>query len=384
MEDTIIETTLEHYVRHLPKGTKTLNDHRRFAESLKMGLAIYSGTPSSSQKNKQLLVPTIDVIKRLAEMENSRVKIFYSLRDTVIEMCEQSATTLREPTEKNQRALQVKKSTLDVMFKRFQTRISGLQKELDQMEENAHPLPQKAATLTSASLVAQAIYSQKELTVIEQEKKTGEHSRTSSAKSSLHLELTNLLFRPDHVQHVLEETGGFLSPLANYTLMGSFGSFSNQGTVHKAKLVGSNDENVVALKVEHLTSRISRDIISEGIVHNNIKPRNILFQNGIVKICNFGKAQNLAKFDYAKRGTLRCLAPQTAKTMIKGNNTNKELTTAVDIGALGVTLYELLEGKLPYSKVNDRVILDNIASQNAVLSLNDGYYTTSAENIFTA
>ncbi|KAH9401547.1 hypothetical protein TYRP_016941 [Tyrophagus putrescentiae] len=371
MEDTIIETTLEHYVRHLPKGTKTLNDHRRFAESLKMGLAIYSGTPSSSQKDKQLLVPTIDVIKRLAEMENSRVKIFYSLRDTVIEMCEQSATTLREPTEKNQRALQVKKSTLDVMFKRFQTRISGLQKELDQMEENAHPLPQKTATLTSASLVAQAIYSQKELTVIEQEKKTGEHSRTSSAKSSLHLELTNLLFRPDHVQHVLEETGGFLSPLANYTLMGSFGSFSNQGTVHKAKLVGSNDENVVALKVEHLTSRISRDIITNGrrtsrmlhwrtlartgIVHNNIKPRNILFQNGIVKICNFGKAQNLAKFDYAKRGTLRCLAPQTAKTMIKGNNTNKELTTAVDIGALGVTLYELLEGKLPYSKVDDRL-----------------------------
>ena len=87
MEDTIIETTLEHYVRHLPKSTKTLNDPRRLAESLKMSLAIYSGTPSSSQKDKQLLVPTISVPKRLAEMENNCVKIFNSLRDTVIEMC---------------------------------------------------------------------------------------------------------------------------------------------------------------------------------------------------------------------------------------------------------------------------------------------------------
>ncbi len=263
MEDTIIETTLEHYVRHLPKSTKTLNDPRRLAESLKMSLAIYSGTPSSSQKDKQLLVPTISVPKKLAEMENSRVKIFNSLRDTVIEMCEQSATTLREPTEKNQRALQVKKSVLDGMFKRFQTQISGFQKELDQLEENAHPFPQKTATLNSASLVVQAIYSQKELTVIEQEKKTCEHSRMSATEISLHLKLTNLLFRPDHVQYVLEKTQGFLSPLANYTLMGSFGSLSSQGTVHKAKLVGGNDENVVALKVEHLTSRISRDIISE-------------------------------------------------------------------------------------------------------------------------
>lgn len=87
MEDIIIETTLEYYVRHLPKGNKTLDDHRRLVESLKLSLAIYSGTPSSSQKDKQLLVPTISVTKRLAEMENNCVKIFNSLRDTVIEMC---------------------------------------------------------------------------------------------------------------------------------------------------------------------------------------------------------------------------------------------------------------------------------------------------------
>ena len=149
------------------------------------------------------------------------------------------------------------------MFKRFQTQISGFQKELYQLKENTQPFPQKTATFNSVSLVVQAIYSQKKLTVVEQEKKTCKHSRMSATEISLHLKLTNLLFRPDHVQYVLEKTQGFLSPLANYTLMGSFGSLSSQGTVHKAKLVGGNDEHVIALKVEHLTTHSSQNIINE-------------------------------------------------------------------------------------------------------------------------
>ena len=136
MEDTIIETTLRHCFRHLADSTKTLDDNRRLAQSLQMYQAIYPETPSPSQEDKRLLVPKMSLASKLAEMENCRAENVNNLRDIVIEMCEQSATTLRNPTEKNQQKLQDKIEAVDSEFKMFQTQISLLKRKLDKMEAN--------------------------------------------------------------------------------------------------------------------------------------------------------------------------------------------------------------------------------------------------------
>jgi serine/threonine protein kinase len=81
-----------------------------------------------------------------------------------------------------------------------------------------------------------------------------------------------------------------------------------------------------------------------GIVHRDLKPSNIFYENGYVKIGDYG----LTKAVDASRngthntivGTIQYMAPET---------TTGHYDRRVDIYALGVVLYEMLTGQLPFS-----------------------------------
>ncbi|KAH9408500.1 hypothetical protein TYRP_012176 [Tyrophagus putrescentiae] len=96
-------------------------------------------------------------------------------------------------------------------------------------------------------------------------------------------------------------------------------------------------------------------IHAQGIVHDNIKPDNILLSNGTVKITDFGKAMYLkeeqeeeAKGRRCKINAIRYTAPEKARARLNGGNSKQEkLSTALDIWGLGATLYELLEENAP-------------------------------------
>lgn len=83
-----------------------------------------------------------------------------------------------------------------------------------------------------------------------------------------------------------------------------------------------------------------------GIIHRDIKPQNILMdQNGDVKITDFGIAMALNSTAHTKTnsvlGTVHYLSPEQARG---GMATKKS-----DIYSLGIVLYELLTGELPFS-----------------------------------
>lgn len=97
--------------------------------------------------------------------------------------------------------------------------------------------------------------------------------------------------------------------------------------------------------MKQLTSAIAHAHENQ-IIHRDIKPQNILIdEEGNVKITDFGIATTLSETSFTKTnsvlGTVHYISPEQARG---GTATKKS-----DIYALGIVLYELLTGELPFS-----------------------------------
>ena len=95
-----------------------------------------------------------------------------------------------------------------------------------------------------------------------------------------------------------------------------------------------------------------------GFVHRDIKPANILIdRHGRPHVTDFGIAatvEQISNGEFSTSGTLAYMAPEqlAGATHLIGHRT--------DIHALGVVLYELLAGKLPFAAKTPRDLRDNI------------------------
>jgi serine/threonine-protein kinase len=82
-----------------------------------------------------------------------------------------------------------------------------------------------------------------------------------------------------------------------------------------------------------------------GIVHRDLKPANILLDGGRVRLTDFGIAQIAGEPSLTSEGVFLGTLPYLAPEVIQGD----EPTPACDCYAVGVTLYELLAGDLPFT-----------------------------------
>ena len=97
--------------------------------------------------------------------------------------------------------------------------------------------------------------------------------------------------------------------------------------------------------MKQLTSAISH-AHQNHIIHRDIKPQNILMdQNGNVKITDFGIAMALSATSITQTnsvlGSVHYLSPEQARGGMANNKS--------DIYSLGIVMFELLTGRLPFS-----------------------------------
>ena len=97
----------------------------------------------------------------------------------------------------------------------------------------------------------------------------------------------------------------------------------------------------------HFSTQIAKALYhahSRGVVHRDIKPHNIMvLRDGSVKVADFGIAQMASNRNTLTRealGSVHYISPEQAR----GSGTDQR----TDIYSLGVVMYELLTGQLPY------------------------------------
>jgi len=120
------------------------------------------------------------------------------------------------------------------------------------------------------------------------------------------------------------------------------------------KMIGKETGPIPALKALPIFEQILSAVEyahSKGVIHRDIKPSNIMVtKDNVVKVTDFGIAHiegSEMTRTGTKLGTLYYMSPEA----IRGERTDER----TDVYSLGVTLYEMLAGKLEYKDTGEQL-----------------------------
>ena len=89
---------------------------------------------------------------------------------------------------------------------------------------------------------------------------------------------------------------------------------------------------------------------AQGVIHRDIKPSNIMItRDGVAKLTDFGIARAVGVAGLTRTGTVLGTPAYMAPEQVKGHQVDKRS----DIYSLGVTLYEMVAGRVPFENPVD-------------------------------
>jgi serine/threonine protein kinase len=95
----------------------------------------------------------------------------------------------------------------------------------------------------------------------------------------------------------------------------------------------------------------------QGVIHRDIKPANLMvLHDGGVRVLDFGIAKLADRPGLTRIG----MTLGTATYMSPEQHMGKELTEAADIYSLGVTLFEMCTGRLPFEAENTKGLIRKV------------------------
>ncbi|MCS6798691.1 MAG: protein kinase [Myxococcota bacterium] len=131
-------------------------------------------------------------------------------------------------------------------------------------------------------------------------------------------------------------------------------------TLHRALREDGRFEVSRALHIARQICRSLREAHGMGVIHRDLKPANIFLvrhgdENDFVKVLDFGLVKNLSEKgeDLTQTGLFMGSPKYMSPEQIRG----EKVDARTDIYALGVILYEMLTGKVPFDRPNSVNIL---------------------------
>ncbi len=134
-----------------------------------------------------------------------------------------------------------------------------------------------------------------------------------------------------------------------------------EGETLKDKISHGKLEAEQAIDLMHQIANGLLDAHEKGLVHRDIKPANIFItKDGVVKILDFGLAKSsrftqLTK-DGSTIGTVAYMSPEQSK--------GAQVDQRSDIWSLGVVMYEMITGELPFKGDYEQAIIYSILNEN--------------------